>query len=182
VIFNSLVHHRKSIRLKEYDYSQPGEYFITICTHARNCVLGEVLEEKTILSPIGEIAKNCWEEISEYFAQVQLDEYVIMPNHVHGIIIITECRDLINQIPTNQISPKNFPLMKNQNVTLGKIVRHYKARAAKLIHDSGYADFQWQSLFYDRIVRNDKELNSIRDYIVNNPLKWSIDEENPNRS
>jgi putative transposase len=72
--------------------------------------------------------------------------------------------------------------MKNPKVTLGKIIRHYKARSAKHIHDSGYVDFQWQSLFYDRIVRSDKELNNIIDYITNNPLKWYLDEENPNRT
>jgi putative transposase len=173
----SVIHRRKSIRLKEYDYSQPGEYFITICTYDKKCVLGEEIEEKIRLSPIGEIAKKCLEEIHEHFPEVGLDEYVIMPNHVHGIIIITESRDLINQIPT-----KNFPLMKNPKVTLGKIMRYYKARSTKYIHNSGYVDFRWQSLFYDRIVRGDKELNNIRDYIINNPIKWYLDEENPNKS
>ena len=178
MIHNPLIHNRKSIRLKEYDYSRPGEYFITICTYDKKCVFGEVIEEKIKLSPIGEIAKKCWEEIPEYFPKVKLDEYVIMPNHVHGVIIITDGRDLINQIPTEN----NFPLMKNPKLTLGKIIRHYKARTAKYIHDSGYGDFRWQSLFYDRIARSDKELDNIRDYIVNNPLKWYLDEENPNKT
>jgi putative transposase len=174
---NPFVHNRKSIRLQEYDYSRSGEYFITICTYDKKCVLGEVIEERKRLSPIGEIAKKYWEEIPEYFPEIKLDEYVIIPNHLHGIIIITKCRDLINQIPTN-----NFPLMKNQKVTLGKIIRHYKARSAKHIHDAGYIDFQWQPLFYDRIVRSDKELDNIRDYIINNPLKWYHDDENPYKS
>ena len=129
MIHNPLIHNRKSIRLKEYDYSRPGEYFITICTYDKKCVFGEVIEEKIKLSPIGEIAKKCWEEIPEYFPKVKLDEYVIMPNHVHGVIIITDGRDLINQIPTEN----NFPLMKNPKLTLGKIIRHYKARTAKYI-------------------------------------------------
>lgn len=94
---NSFIYNRKSIRLKEYDYSRPGEYFIAICTHKKKCVFGEVTEEKTIFSFIGEIAKKCWEKIPEHFPNVILDEYAIMPNHVHGIIIITDCRDLINQ-------------------------------------------------------------------------------------
>jgi putative transposase len=176
--YNPLIHHRKSIRLKEYNYSQPGEYFVTMCTHDKKCVFGKVMEENTLLSPIGEIAKKCWEEIPEHYPCVILDEYAIMPNHVHGIIIITEGRDLINQIPTTE---NNFPLMKNPKETLGKIIRYYKARSAKLIHNSGYVDFQWQSSFYDRIVRSDKELNKIRDYITDNPLKWYLDEENPNK-
>jgi REP element-mobilizing transposase RayT len=175
--YNLVRHNRKSIRLKGYDYSQPGEYFITICTHDKKCVFGKVIEEKIILSPIGEIAKKCWEEIPEHYPKVELDEYIIMPNHIHGIIIMSEGRDLINQILTTE---NNFPLMKNPKETLGKIIRYYKARSTKLIHNSGYIDFQWQSLFYDRIVRSDNELNNIRDYITNNPLKWYLDEENPN--
>ena len=174
MVYNPIINHRKSIRLKEYDYSQPGEYFITICIYEKKCILGEIVDENILFSPIGEIAKRCWEEIPEHFSNVELDEYVIMPNHIHGIIMITECRDLINQIPT-----KNYPLMKNQKVTLGKIIRHYKARTAKHIHDSGSMDFRWQPLFYDRIIRSDKELNNIRNYIINNPLKWYLDEENP---
>ena len=177
VTYDPIIHKRKSIRLKEYDYSQPGEYFITICTHDKKCAFGETVEEKIILSPIGIIAKKCWEEIPEHFPNVRLDEHVIMPNHVHGIVII-EGRDLINQIPTRN----NFPLMKNPKVTLGKIIRSYKARSAKYIHDSGYVDFQWQSLFYDWIVRSEKELDNIRDYIINNPPQWSLDEENPNKT
>jgi REP element-mobilizing transposase RayT len=176
MIHNPLIHYRQSIRLKEYNYSQPGEYFVTICTYEKKCVFGKIIEEKIILSPLGEIAKKCWEEIPEHFPNVRLDEYMIMPNHVHGIIVITKRRDLINQIPTEI----NFPLMKNPKMTLGKIIRNYKARSTKYIHDSGYVDFQWQSLFYDRIVRGDKELNNIRNYITDNPLKWYLDEENPN--
>jgi putative transposase len=171
---NRHVHDRKSIRLTDFDYSQPGEYFVTICTYNKMCVFGKVSEDKAILSSIGNIAQKCWEDIPTHFPNVELDEYVIMPNHIHGIIVITEGRDLINQIPT-----KKFPLMKNPKMTLGKIIRHYKARSAKYIHDSGYVDFQWQPLFYDRIVRNDKEFDNIRDYIINNPLKWILDEENP---
>ena len=178
MVYNFLFRHRKSIRLKEYDYSQPGEYFITVCTHDKKCFFGEVIEEKIILSPIGKTARKCWEEIPEQFPDVRLDEYVIMPNHVHGIVILTEGRDLINQIPTRN----NFPLMKNPKMTLGKVIRYYKARSSKHIHDSGHVDFRWQSLFYDRIVRSEKELNNIRDYIANNPLKWYLDEENPNKT
>ncbi|MBP8976184.1 MAG: transposase, partial [Bacteroidetes bacterium] len=86
------------------------------------------------------------------------------------------CRDLINQIPTtNNI----YPLMKNKKMTVGKIIRYYKARTTKYIHDSGYAEFRWQTRFYDRIIRGDKELENIRDYIVNNPMRWCTDEENP---
>jgi REP element-mobilizing transposase RayT len=164
-------HYRKSLRLKEYDYSLPGEYYVTICTHERECILGEIFDGEMKLNARGIIADKCWREITKHFENVKLDDYLIMPNHVHGIIIITEsCRDLINQIPT-----KDFSLMKNPKITLGKIIRHYKARTAKCIYDSGIANFKWQRGYYDRIIRNGKELNNIRDYINSNVLKWSCD-------
>ena len=167
-------HNRKSIRLKGYDYSSPGEYFVTVCTYNHGCLFGNIIDENMRLSEIGRIAEQCWKELPAKFINVILDEYIIMPNHIHGIIIINECRDLINQIPT-----KNFPLMQNPKITLGKILRNFKARTSKCIHDSGYTEFQWQSRFYEHIIRNDKELNNIRDYIINNPIKWSFDIEYP---
>jgi putative transposase len=169
---SSILHHRKSIRLKEYDYSSPGDYFITICTYDKQCILGDVVGEEMQLNQIGKTVAHCWEDIANHFENVELDEFIVMPNHLHGIIIITEGRDLIDQIPTTE---QNFPLMKNPKQTLGKIIRYFKARAAKLIHDNGHSEFQWQSRYYDRIIRNESELTNIRDYIINNPLKWSSD-------
>jgi hypothetical protein len=81
---------RRSIRLKEYDYSQPGEYFLTICTNNHECIFGNIIHEKMKLSAEGKIAQRCWEEMPKHFSNVQLDEYIIMPNHIHGIIILTE--------------------------------------------------------------------------------------------
>ena len=109
-----------------------------------------------------------------------------MSNHVHGIVIIgdleemhweTNRRDLINQIPT-----KNFPMMKNAKQTLGKVIRHFKARTARLLHSEGFLDFRWQRLFYDRIIRDEDELNRIREYVIANPSQWSEDKENPTRT
>jgi len=85
--YNSNIHHRKSIRLKSYDYSSAGEYFITICTYNRECILGEAIGEGVKLTEIGEIAQQCWLEIPKHFPKIELDEYVIMPNHIHGIIV-----------------------------------------------------------------------------------------------
>ena len=92
-------HNRKAIRLKEYDYSQPGEYFVTICTYNHECVLGTIVKEEMKLSQMGAIAQQCLIETPKHFPNVDLDEYVVMPNHVHAIIVITDRRDLNHQIP-----------------------------------------------------------------------------------
>jgi REP element-mobilizing transposase RayT len=190
-------HQRSSIRLKEYDYASAGAYFVTVNTFGRECCFGEIEDGAIQLSEIGVIADVCWCAIPDEVPNVSLDVYQIMPDHLHGIVVLwDECvsRDLINQIPTEQThhpglqnapdipvglslarSPaeQNWPLMKNPKRTLGKVLRHFKAKSAKLIHDSGYQDFKWQSRYHDRIVRSRQELNAIRTYILQNPASWA---------
>jgi putative transposase len=171
---NPVIRHRKSIRLKEYDYSLPGEYFITICTFDRNCILGEIIEEKMKLSSSGEIVKKCWEQIPGYYKDVELDEYIIMPNHIHGIVVLTEPVGAIHESPL-PITPQQRRKMK-----LSKIVGRFKMTTAKEINIlqgiSGKS--VWQRGYYEHIIRNEKELYNIRDYIINNSTKWVSDEEN----
>jgi putative transposase len=169
--------HRKSIRLKDYDYSQEGAYFITICTNNRYEVLGDIEDGKITLSSIGNIAHDIWLEISGIYSSIETEEFIIMPNHLHGVIVVykkmeSPGRGLINQTPTKWI------LMQNPSQTLGKIIRRYKAKASYIIHKAGYIDFGWQRNYYEHIIRNDKELNKIREYIINNPAKWDLDREN----
>ena len=166
---------RKSIRLKEYDYSQPGEYFVTICTNEHDYKFGEIVNEEMRLDEMGKIVKGCWEEIPIHFSNVELDEYVVMPNHVHGIIILNE------RVGVEYIQPLQKTFQHVIPKSLGSIVRSFKAAVIRQFRKNGYPDFLWQRNYFEHIIRNDKELNNIRDYIVNNPLKWSIDEENPNR-
>ncbi|MBI3004532.1 MAG: hypothetical protein HYY49_03855 [Ignavibacteriales bacterium] len=124
--------------------------------------------------------------IPTHYPRLNLDEFQVMPNHVHGIIVIRTmghvgarhavdihaCRGLINQTPT-------WPLMKDPRISLGKIIRHFKARASKKMHDGGHYFFQWQRNFHDRIIRNHKELENVRKYIRENPANWQRDENNP---
>jgi REP element-mobilizing transposase RayT len=162
---------RKIIRLRDYDYANPGEYFVTICTYNRECFLGDVREGEVKLTFMGEIAQQCWLDIPKHFSNVELDEYAIMPNHVHGIIIIKESgRDVQLNVPT-RLSPRKG--------TISVIIRTYKAAVTTICRRNGWNYFRWQTRFYDRIIRSDKELENIRDYIVNNPMRWCTDEENP---
>jgi putative transposase len=169
---------RRSLRLRDYDYSQEGAYFITICTVNRSTILGRIKDGKMNLSPIGDIIRDLWAGIADYQSGLEIDQYVVMPNHIHGIIVITEktespCRGLINQTPTKWI------LMQNPTLTLGKIIRSFKAKASYAIHKRGFIDFSWQRNYYEHIIRNERELNKIQKYIMNNPRKWDLDRENP---
>jgi putative transposase len=176
--YDPKIHSRRSIRLREYDYSQNGYYYVTICTRDRKCWFGNVVNGKMKLSGIGEIVKQCWDTIQQHFDDVILDEMVIMPNHLHGIIVINGnngqpynalcCRGLINQTPTTT----KWILQKTQNMVLGKIIRFFKARSCRLIHMNGFNEFQWQRNYYEHIIRNDDELYMIRKYIINNPLRF----------
>jgi REP element-mobilizing transposase RayT len=176
----------ESTRLKGYDYSQAGEYFVTICTDNHRCLFGAVIEEEMRSSPVGKIAKSCWEKIPKHFRNVELDEFVIMPNHVHGIIIINDNRrDVQLNVSTDRIniSSKNdlnaSTELSPKRGTLSVIIRTYKAAVTTECRRKGYNEFQWQSRFYEHIIRDEKDLQSIREYIINNPIKWFSDEENP---
>jgi len=169
-------YHRRSIRLRSYDYSQPGMYYVTLVLEDRVCTLGEIVGGEVRLSKTGQIVKARWEEIPNDFENVILDQYVIMPNHVHGVLILKDFlvgtrhealqekiisrkgfihetpsgKGLMNQTPTKNVSP-GWPLMADSRVSLGKVVRAFKAKSAKTIHDLGRKEFQWQRNFYDHV-------------------------------
>jgi REP element-mobilizing transposase RayT len=175
-------HHRRSIRLKGYDYSQAGAYFVTICTHNRECLFGKINDGTMFLNEMGEIAKQCWLEIPNHFPNVTLDEFVIMPNHIHGIIIINDNGGANDNSPPQQIQQnKSF---RSPSRTIGSIIRGYKIGVTKLCRQNAGVNNNsplqiWQRNYYEHIIRNENELNKIRQYIINNPLKWSLDFENP---
>jgi len=171
----------KSARLQNWDYSWNGLYFITICTQNREFYFGDVVKGEMILSAIGEIVKKYWYEIPKNFPFVELDEFVVMPNHIHGIIIINKKddneshpdRDAINRVCTDVggITGIKNPMLSDN---LSRIIRWYKGRVSfesRKIH----LDFTWQSRFHDHIIRNDESLQRIRDYISNNPIRWRGD-------
>jgi putative transposase len=170
--------HRQSIRLKAIDYSQAGAYFITICTNNKRCHFGRVEGEMVKLTPIGEIANKYWLEICEHFDNVLLDDFVVMPNHIHGILFIPGAQ----KTGVQYIEPLQQRQQRFQHVvrkSIGSIVRSFKAAVTRWCRKNGYDHFRWQRSFYDHIIRNEKELNQKREYILNNPLKWELDKENP---
>jgi REP element-mobilizing transposase RayT len=171
-IFNMPLPNRQSIRLQNYDYSSPGYYFVTVCTRNMNFYFGKTVDGEMYLSGIGMITRQCWLEIPVHYPHVQLDKFVIMPNHIHGIIIINDVRAQNSEPLQNKyqyIIPRS----------LGCIIRGFKIGVTKWCRQNGHPEFQWKRNYHDHVIRNDKDLNRIRKYIRDNPLKWDIDKENP---
>ena len=175
----SQIHRRKSMRLKGFDYASAGAYFVTICTQDKKCLFGKIVDEKVNQSPIGRIAESCWQEIPQHFGHVNLDYYVVMPNHFHGILFFADHNDG-RGVQLNAPTEANFYSKISPNrKTLSVVIRTFKAAVTRQCRLNGHGHFKWQRGFYDRIVRDEDELNRIREYIITNPVKWQIDKENP---
>ncbi len=174
--YNPKIHHRKSMRLKDYDYSQDGYYFVTICVRNKTKYFGEIINGEMILNEIGEIAQKQWLWLAEQYDYVKLDEWIIMLNHLHGILII---ENDINPVAVG--AGRDLPLQRRQMrkiKSLSELIGAFKTTSSKLIHQNGLSEFQWQRNYYERIIRNEKELDKIRKYIFENPLKWELDRNN----
>lgn len=171
------MHHHRSIRLKGYDYSQPGGYFVTIVTYQRECLFGDVVDCVIKLNDFGEIADECWRVIPKHFPFVDLGVHVIMPNHVHGIISITDNdRGAAMLRPYANDNPHKINVKPG---SLGAIVRSYKSAVSYRINKEHNATGIWQRNYYERVIRNENEMAKIWDYIETNPLHWADDDENP---
>jgi REP element-mobilizing transposase RayT len=169
----------ESFRLRSWDYSTPWWYYVTVNTKNHFEYFGQISNSKVLLNEFGLVTKNCWEDIPKHFPIIELDYFIIMPNHLHGIIIINDPgRDVACNVSTeNKIN--QFSKISPKPNSLSVIIRSFKSAVAKNIHESGYLSFQWQPRFYDHIIHNGKELYNIRKYIEQNPLKWDIEKNNP---
>lgn len=158
------MHHRRSIRLQGYDYSQAGAYFITTCTHGRERLFGEIVSGALQPSSYGRIVVEWWNTIPEHLPGVELDEFVLMPNHMHGIVVLTTHGSTSQQLPT-----------------LGRVVAYFKYQSTKGVNQIRSASGVpvWQRNYYEHIIRNQAALRRIREYIVNNPQQWQLDQLNP---
>jgi putative transposase len=173
-------HHRRSIRLKEYDYGAAGYYYITICTYDHQCLFGEIENGKSLLNQNGKIVRTEWAKTPVIRPNVSLDEFVIMPNHLHGIIIIDNNVGAHRNVPLHQSSTVG-QFGKSISNSIPTIVKLYKSTVTKQINLLRKTPAQpvWQRNYYEHIIRNDKELFNIRQYINNNPFQWELDNENP---
>lgn len=200
-----MTQHRRSIRLKEYDYAQTGAYFVTICTHQREPLFGEILKGVMGLNAVGCMVLDVWRGLSQRFSSVALDEFIVMPNHVHAIFWITDIRvgaPLVGALPRTGAPPRavvpetdvvgirtdGVGTRPTPTVTLGDIVGAMKSiTTVEYIHRQRNVNPHqvipklWQRNYYERIIRTEEELHAIRHYIRNNPAQWELDEENVRR-
>lgn len=187
---------RKYIRLTNWDYSSEGVYFITICCHDRHSFFGKIEDNEMILSEIGSIASKYWMEILNHFPHVKLDEFVVMPNHIHGIIILDyslvgtrhgvslhspscdnvgSCHGMT--LPSNQRSNQNInQFSKPVKNSISVIINQYKSSVKRWCNKNASNQFRWQSRFYDQILNDENSIDMIREYIYNNPKNWIGDE------
>lgn len=157
-------HHRHSIRLKGYDYTQPGAYFVPICTWQRECLFGDIANQRIQLSRFGETVQYNWDYLPNRHPHIQLDTFVIMPNHVHGIIILTD-----------------EPVFSPKRHGLPEIIRGLKTCSARRINQLRSLKYVpvWQRNYYKHIIRTEDTWQKIREYILNNPIAWDRDELHP---
>jgi REP element-mobilizing transposase RayT len=178
---------RRSIRLQDYDYADEGAYFVTICTHGRVCAFGDVVNGAMRLNRVGEIVTECWNTIPTHFPGVKLDTSIVMPNHVHGIIVIAErMRHVVGAThgsplqTANNLSPQH-PKGPPKG-SLGAIVGQFKSSVSRRLKDDPDVLLPlWQRNYYEHVIRDEDDLNRIREYIECNPQMWASDVENPLR-
>jgi putative transposase len=175
--YNPESHHRRSTRLKGFDYSQPGAYFITICTVQHECIFGEINRNKMVLNEFGKIAETEWLKTPRLRDNVKLDEYIIMPNHMHGIIRITDvCVGAHCNVPLQQqrhcYQTEQFG--KSTRNSIPTIIKLFKSTVTRQINQLRNTPGMpvWQRNYFDHVIRNEQELYRIRQYIRNNPVNW----------
>ncbi|MDB9527144.1 transposase [Oscillatoria sp. CS-180] len=178
--YDPAIHHRRSIRLPDYDYGQAGAYFVTICVQGRKCLLGEIVDASISVSHYGAIVEQVWHQIPQHFLPVTIDAAVIMPNHFHGIIVIAD-ESLSVQQPHDLAPQQN-----SKKPTLGQIVAYFKYQSTKLINSArGMTGVKfWQCNYYEHIIRSEASLARLRTYIEQNPQKWQHDQlhsQNPSK-
>lgn len=174
------IHHRRSTRLPDYDYAQSGTYFITICTQGRTCLFGDVVDGEMQLNKLGRIVHEEWLRTESIRSEVELDAFLVMPNHFHGVVVITTPAPPAGRT-SGSVGTHGRASLQRAPKSLGSLVAGFKSIVTKRINQlrntAGVP--VWQSNYYERIIRDEKELNAVRQYIVGNPAKWPEDKENP---
>jgi REP element-mobilizing transposase RayT len=177
--------HRRSTRLKGYDYTQPGAYFVTICTYQREPLFGQVITGQVELSEYGQIVQGEWLKSPAIREEIELDQFVIMPNHLHGIVNIVPV-GAKGPLPPSPKTKDSLHSSKSSwqgpvPTSLGSFISGFKSAVTKQINQSRQTPGQpvWQRNYYEHIIRSDRALDAIRQYIDQNPARWDLDRYNP---
>jgi REP element-mobilizing transposase RayT len=193
-------HDRRSLRLKGYDYAHAGAYFVTICTQDRACLFGNIVDGEMRLNDAGRMVRSVWDEMPGRYPGIETDAFVVMPNHVHGIVVLVASNPCVGvgpcaypdhgQTPERIAEPADVEgqpqWVAPTGLSLSDMVHRFKTLTTKRYTDGvkerGWPAFRgrlWQRNYYDHVIRNERELDKIREYIATNPLRWALDRENP---
>jgi len=202
-MYDSEIHHRRSIRVKGYDYAQDGAYFVTVCAQDRRCLFGDVVSEKMKLNEAGRMVCDHWVNLNNRFPNIEIDEFIVMPNHFHGILIVgaglvsarSEFSIMANRVGGNSMADADLrmrnantradtrPAPTGVNAGLGEIICAFKSLTTndyiRNVKCGKFPKFEksiWQRNYWEHIIRDDDDLNRVREYIINNPLNWELDE------
>lgn len=189
--YNPDKHRRQSIRLKGYNYTLPGIYFITICTYQRECLFGEIVDGEMQLNDMGKVVRSHWLKLPSHHSHLRLDTFIIMPNHLHGILELTNHHGvgagLADQLSIKTINLSTKPAHPSPPLppkfrSLTEIIRGFKTFSARHINRMRKASGVpvWQRNYYEHIIRNEEALQNIQIYIENNPQSWQQDQLHPN--
>lgn len=184
--------HRRLLRLKDYDYAQAGAYYVTVVTQARVCLFGDVIGGEVRLNEAGSLVLRAWNDLPDHYANASLDAFVVMPNHVHGVIVLGDALERTERAektglrpaptPTPMADPTSVPMNTRPSKihALPEIIRAFKSFSARRIneHRNKAGEQVWQRNYYEHVIRNERELNEIREYIICNPQNWECDDEN----
>ena len=164
-------HHRRSIRLKGYDYSREGMYFITICTYERQRSFGYIGNATMYLNQTGIVARKCWLDIPVHYPNVVLHDFIVMPDHIHGIIELVGVGVGVG-VGVQNFEPRHHEYQKIIPRSVGSIIRGYKIGVTKWFRENQMGTRIWQRNFYEHIIRDDQSYDRISQYIIDNPAKW----------
>jgi REP element-mobilizing transposase RayT len=196
MVYNHETLRRKSIRLERYDYSQAGAYFITLCTQDWKCLFGKIINHVMQTNETGQIVSDSWQWLEKQYDHVELDEWIIMPNHVHGIILITNddtndddsvcrggSRTALSEQDNSHGNEGSPTALSAKRKPIGRLIGAFKTVSTKHMNELRHTPGKklWQRNYWEHIVRNESELNRIREYIYNNPKQWELDKLYPGK-
>ncbi len=186
VEFDAQRYHRRSIRLKSWDYATPGAYFVMIVSRHHDCRFGEIVNDVMQLNAAGEIVAAAWEALPERFSNIELDEWIVMPNHLHGIVLLTGSVVGAPLVGAQDLNAEGQRAGTSPAPTLGDVLGAFKSittneyiRGVRELSWPPFVKRIWQRNYHEHIIRNDRELDAVRTYIFNNPLQWALDRDNP---
>ncbi|MGI6638719.1 MAG: transposase [Desulfobulbus sp.] len=185
--YDSRIHHRRSIRLRGYDYSQAGAYFVTVCTRNRECLFGEIINGEMQLNDAGRMVRHWYRGLERKFSDIECDTFVCMPNHVHFIVVNVGADLRVRpDIDAGNQQVEHIEQGEHIGSPLQRVVQWFKTMSTneyiRCVKQCGWPPFPgklWQRNYYEHIIRNDENLNHIRQYIIDNPVKWNVDRDNP---